>query len=96
MSNELNLEFKLCLHRIDVPFDALFTFGLGAKTEALHVSAVFINDQWQVLFSFIDSNAIGSQVSMCRSPDRIAVALVRIAWERSLYHFSFLTPVAYA
>ena len=49
MSNELNLEVKLRLHRIDVPFCALFTIGLGAQTEALHVSAVFINDQWQVL-----------------------------------------------
>ena len=45
MSNELNLEVKLRLHRIDVPFCALFTIGLGAQTEALHVSAVFINDQ---------------------------------------------------
>ena len=96
MSNELNLEVKLRLHRIDVPFCALFTIGLGAQTEALHVSAVFINDQCKYLFSFIDSNAIESQVSMCRSPERIAVALVRVAWERSLYHLSFLTPVAYA
>ena len=45
MSNELDLEVKLRLHRIDVLFDAFFTIGLSAQNEALHVSAVFINDQ---------------------------------------------------